>query len=460
MERLNWFHERVSVIIPHGERARRGGEPVLGLEEAQAIVTSQELRMTTPPRAARRAVITVFAINGAALSSWFPHIPAVQRKLELSDGALGAALLGVPAGALLSMISCGWLLARFGSATVTRAAVLALCVTLPLPGLAPNIALLALSLGLLGMANGTLDVAMNAQAVEVERLYRRPIMASFHAAFSLGGLLSAGLAIPILSLGTGTVTHLTGAALALGLGALIAVRWLLPTEPEAGRGPAFARPTRSLLWLGIIAFCVLLGEGAMADWSAVYLRNTLETSAGLAAAGYAVFSGAMALGRLTGDRLTARLGPERLIRFGGLVVAIGLGLAVVIAHPASALIGFASVGVGLSCLFPVLLSAAARTGNVATGPALAAVTAVGYTGFLAGPPLIGFVAEGITLRWALGLVAGAGSAVSSPPLPQQCAPPSRWPHRRPPRPAPYSDKQDPFLQNDLLSPTGAGHRRR
>lgn len=369
--------------------------------------------MTSSPRAARRAVVTVFAVNGAALSSWFPHIPAVQRKLELSDGALGAALLGVPAGALLSMVSCGWLLARFGSATVTRTAALALCVTLLLPGLAANIALLALALALLGIANGTLDVAMNAQAVEIERLYRRPIMASFHAAFSLGGLLSAGLAIPILSLGAGTVTHLTGAALALGLAAIIAARWVLPVEPEASRGPAFTRPTRSLLWLGIIAFCVLLGEGAMADWSAVYLRNTLETSAGFAAAGYAAFSGAMALGRLTGDRLTARLGPERLIRGGGLVVAVGLGLAVVTAHPVAALIGFASVGVGLSCLFPILLSAAARTGNVATGPALAAVTAVGYTGFLAGPPLIGFAAEGITLRWALGIVAALGGFIAA-----------------------------------------------
>ncbi len=369
--------------------------------------------MTTPPRAARRAVVTIFAVNGAALSSWFPHIPAVQRKLELSDGALGAALLGVPAGALLSMISCGWLLARFGSATVTRAAALALCVTLPLPGLAPNIALLALALALLGIANGTLDVAMNAQAVEIERLYRRPIMASFHAAFSLGGLLSAGLAIPILSLGAGTVTHLSGAALALGLAAITAARWVLPVEPEASRGPAFTRPTRGLLWLGMIAFCVLLGEGAMADWSAVYLRNTLETSAGFAAAGYAAFSGAMALGRLTGDRLITRLGPERLIRGGGLVVAVGLGLAVVTAHPAAALIGFASVGAGLSCLFPVLLSAAARTGNVATGQALATVTAVGYTGFLAGPPLIGLAAEGITLRWALSIVAALGGVIAA-----------------------------------------------
>lgn len=409
-----WSRERISVIISHWHDVRRDERArIQHARAASDIATDHKRLMGTPPRAARQAVITIFAVNGFALSSWFPHIPAVQRKLELSDGALGIALLGAPIGALLSMAGCGWLLARFGSARVTRTAALALCIALPLPGLATNMVLLTVALALLGVANGTLDVAMNAQAVEVERQYRRPIMASFHAAFSLGGLLSAGLAIPILSLGLGTVPHLTAVAVTLGAVALIAARRLLPTEGEASRGPAFARPARSLVWLGIIAFCVLLGEGAMADWSAVYLRNTLETSAGFAAAGYAAFSGAMALGRLTGDRLTVRLGPERLIRSGGVVVALGLGLAVIIAHPAAVLIGFASVGAGLSCLFPVLLSAAARTSSLSTGSALAAVTAMGYTGFLAGPPLIGLAAEGITLRWALSIVAALGGVIAA-----------------------------------------------
>ena len=369
--------------------------------------------MSAPPRAARRAVVAIFAINGIALSSWFPHMPAVQRKLELSDGTLGLALLGVPVGALGAMAICGWLLARFGSEHVTRVAALVLCATLPLPGLAPNLFLLTLVLALLGMANGTLDVAMNAQAVEIERRYHRPILSSFHAAFSLGGLASAGLAIVIIGQGVGTVAHLTGAAVILGVSALVVSRCLLPVEPEAKGGPAFARPTRGILWLGVIAFCVLLGEGAMADWSAVYLRNTLETSAGFAAAGYAAFSATMAIGRLTGDRLTAHLGPVRLIQGGGLVIAIGLGLGVVIAHPVTALIGFAGVGAGMATLFPVLLSVAARVRDIPTGPALAAVTAIGYTGFLAGPPLIGLLAEGISLRWALGVVAMLGVVIAA-----------------------------------------------
>ncbi|HKG24197.1 MAG TPA: MFS transporter [Thermomicrobiales bacterium] len=366
-------------------------------------------------RAARRAVMATFGINGLALSSWFPHIPAVQRKLELSDGTLGVALLGTAVGALVATTASGWVIARVGSRLTTQVAVLALCASLPLPGLAPNLVLLVLSLVLLGAANGVLDVAMNTQAVAVEKRYRRPIMSTFHGVFSLGGLASSGLAVVIVGSGVGTVTHLTFAGLVLGIAAFVATRWLLPDEGtrDGAHGPIFARPSGPLIALGVVAFCVLLGEGAMADWSAVYLRNSLGTSAVYAAAGYAVFSSTMALGRLTGDRLTADFGPETLVRAGGAVVAIGLGLALILGRPAAALIGFACVGAGLSFMFPIVLSAAGRVRGVAPGLALAAVTSVGYTGFLAGPPLIGLVAQVTSLRIALGIVAALGALITA-----------------------------------------------
>jgi len=366
-------------------------------------------------RAARRAVMATFGINGLALSSWFPHIPAVQRKLELSDGTLGVALLGTAVGALVATTASGWVIARVGSRLTTQVAVLALCASLPLPGLAPNLVLLVLSLVLLGAANGVLDVAMNTQAVAVEKRYRRPIMSTFHGVFSLGGLASSGLAVVIVGSGVGTVTHLTFAGLVLGIAAFVATRWLLPDEGtrDGAHGPIFARPSGPLIALGVVAFCVLLGEGAMADWSAVYLRNSLGTSAAYAAAGYAVFSSTMALGRLTGDRLTADFGPETLVRAGGAVVAIGLGLALILGRPAAALIGFACVGAGLSFMFPIVLSAAGRVRGVAPGLALAAVTSVGYTGFLAGPPLIGLVAQVTSLRIALGIVAALGALITA-----------------------------------------------
>jgi MFS family permease len=364
-------------------------------------------------RAARRAVLATFGINGLALSSWFPHIPAVQRKLELSDGTLGLALLGTAGGALVATAASGWVIGRVGSRVATRVSVLALCAALPLPGLAPDLAVLVLSLVLLGATNGLLDVSMNTQAVAVEKRYRRPIMSVFHGVFSLGGLASSGLAVLIIASGVGTVAHLVVAGVVLGVAALFATRWLLPDEGVRGdgHGPIFVRPSGPLIALGVVAFCVLLSEGAMADWSAVYLRNSLDTGAGYAAAGYAVFSATMALGRLMGDRLTVHFGPATLVRGGGAVVAIGLGVALILGRPGGALVGFACVGAGLSFMFPIVLSAAGRVQGVNPGLALAAVTSVGYTGFLAGPPAIGLAAEVTSLRVALGIVAALGALV-------------------------------------------------
>jgi MFS family permease len=359
-------------------------------------------------------VLATFGCNGAGLSTWFPHIPAVQRKLDLGDGLLGLALLGTPVGALIAMPLSAWLIARFGSRRMTRASALAFFLALPLPAVASNLPSLVAALMLIGAANGLLDVSMNAQAVAVERRYRRPIMTTFHGVFSLGGLAAAGLAVVVVGRGVDAGSHLFVTAVLLGAAALTASRWLLPdaVEPGGVGGPVFVRPTGSLVLLGLVAFCVLLGEGAMADWTAVYLRNVLETGAGVAAAGYAVFSATMAIGRLSGDRLTARFGPVTMLRGGGLVVALGLGAALLTGLPVAALVGFACVGAGLSCGFPIVLSAAGRVPGIASGTALAAVTTMGYVGFLAGPPVIGLVAEVTTLRVALGLVALLGATIA------------------------------------------------
>jgi predicted MFS family arabinose efflux permease len=360
-------------------------------------------------------VAAIFAINGFALSSWFPHIPAMQRKLDLSDATLGIALLGTAVGALVATSLSGAVIRRLGSRRATLLSVVGLCAALPLPGLAPNLPLLVVALVLLGVTNGTLDVAMNTQAVAVEARYHRPIMSSFHGVFSLGGLISSALAVAIIGAGVATVVHLATAGVVLGAAALLAGHWLLPDQgaaPEAG-GPLFVRPTGPLLGLGIVAFCVLLGEGAMADWGAVYLDNVLETGSGFAAAGYAVFSGTMAVGRLTGGRWIARYGPERIVRAGGTIVAVGLGLALIAGQPLAALVGFGCVGAGLSVLFPITLSAAGRVPGVAPEQGLAAVTAVGYAGFLAGPPLIGLAAEATSLPVALGIVAALGIVIAA-----------------------------------------------
>jgi MFS family permease len=357
-------------------------------------------------RAARVATAAVFFLNGFGVGNWVARIPAVEAGLGLGVGALGLALLGVAAGALVAMPLAGRLVARRGSGPVTVVGALAFAASLTLPGLAPSLATLTLALLVFGAANGTVDVAMNAQAATVERGYGRPIMSSFHALFSLGGLAGAAAGGAAASRGVGVLAHLCAVAAAVGVAVAVAGTRLLPAGADAaGDAPAFARPTRALLALGVVAFCVLFGEGAMADWTAIYLRDVAGTGPGLAAAGYAAFSLAMAGGRTVGDALTVRLGAARLVRGGGALAAVGLLLAVAVPTPWAVVAGFGAVGAGFSTIFPSVLAAAGRTPGESAGTAIAAVSTFGYTGFLAGPPVIGFVAEATSLRGGLALVA-------------------------------------------------------
>ena len=363
-------------------------------------------------RAARFAVHTIFFVNGATIASWVPHIPLVKEKLGLSEGLLGLALLGVAVGAVISLTLSGWLIARFGSRAVTSVSTLAFCLALPLPVLAPSFSLLVFALVFFGLCNGAMDVAMNTQAVAVEERYGKPIMSSFHGFFSLGGLFGAGVGGLVLAGGVDPYFHVGVAALALGILGAYALDKLLPKGTEvASDSPTFALPKGSLLGLGLLAFIVFAGEGAMADWSAVYL-SSLGTSAGFAAAGFAVFSLMMATGRLTGDYVVARLGPSLTVRLGSAVAGLGLGLSLLVGEPLAAVIGFGCVGLGLANLVPVFFSAAGRTPGIAPGTGIAAVATLGYLGWLVGPPLIGFAAEVITLAGALGLVAGTFGLVT------------------------------------------------
>jgi MFS family permease len=363
-------------------------------------------------RTARAAVLAVFFTNGVVIGTWVVRIPAIKERLGLGEGMLGVVLLGAAVGALVAMPVVGALVSRFGSRRIVGVSALALSVVLLTPGLATSLPLLVLAVVLLGAANGGLDVAMNAQAVAVERGYGRPIMSSFHAAWSFGGLGGAALGGLLASRGIGPLPHFSAVAVMAAISFAVAYGALLPSGADASEEgtPAFVRPTRALLGLGIISFCVLLGEGAMGDWSAVYLDGTLRTGPGFAAAGYAAFSLSMAFGRLFGDRFTELLGPATLVRVCGAIAAVGLGVALAAAQPLVALAGFACAGAGFSIVFPLALSAAGRTAGP-TGPALAAVTTAAYTGFLVGPPFIGFLAELTGLGYALYLVVVLSTAV-------------------------------------------------
>jgi hypothetical protein len=299
----------------------------------------------------------------------------------------------------------GWLCERIGSRRVTIAALLGGGAALFLASLAGGLGGVAAALFAFGAGFGALNVSANAQGLAVERLYGRSIFSSFHAAFSAGGLAGAGLGALAAGMGLGPRTHFGAVALAIAAAGIAGGhRLLAPAADDSGPTRTLVRPPRPLLVLGAAAFFTLLAEGAAADWSAVYLSQSLGATAGVAALGYTGFSLAMATSRSLGDGLNGRFGPVALARGGGLVAAFGLTLALVIGSTPAALVGFAAMGAGLGVVVPVLFRAAGSTPGVSASAGVAAVSTVGWLGFLSGPPAIGFAADAVGLRTALGLV--------------------------------------------------------
>lgn len=361
---------------------------------------------TREARAARRAVLAIFFVCGAATATWIANIPAVKHRFALDDATLGVTLLALSVGSVVALVSVGSVVGRFGSRAVTRVTTLAACLIPPILLLVPSYPLLVLTLGLFGLAIGAMDVAMNAQAVAIEARYRRPIMSSFHALYSAGGLAGAGAASVLLARGLSSPGEvLLATALLLGTSA-IALRALLPGQVDrTSEGARLALPTGPLAILGVLALLAMLSEGAIGDWGAVYLRDAVHADPSLAASGFAAFSFAMVLGRLGGDPLRARFPSTTLVRAGGSLAALSLAVGLLLHDPVAAVVGFAGVGLGLANVVPILFSAAGRTRGVAPGMGLAAVATAGYGGFLLGPPLIGFVSQATSLAIGLGLVA-------------------------------------------------------
>jgi MFS family permease len=354
--------------------------------------------------AERMATTAVFLANGLGMGAWAVEVPRVKEMLTLSHSALGLALFAFALGALAAMGLTGRLVAKVGSGRGTALMGGAFVLTLPLPALAPDFGLLCLALFILGASSGAMDVAMNGHASALEARRERPIMSSFHAAWSLGGLLGAALGAAIhaggLSVAAGLVLpDLAIAALVLA-GAGIARR--AGAAPARGAG-GLLLPSAAVWKLAGLAFIALLVEGAVADWSAVYLRTALTARAGAAALGYSSFALTMAACRLVGDRSVRRLGSRAVVTFGGLSAAAGFALVLGLPSVLTACLGFALVGLGLANIVPVVFSAAGRSTQVpAVGISMAAT--VGYVGLLVGPPLIGFGASLVGLRLALGLL--------------------------------------------------------
>lgn len=378
---------------------------------SDAVVVELE---PSAPRMARFAVGSMFFINGAAVATWASRIPAIQEKLALSDGPLGIALLSMAIGALIAMSLAGALTARFGTRPVIVWTMLFTCICLIFPAFAGNLFVLCLSVAAFGVFASSLDVAMNAHAVAVQRAYSRPIMSAFHALFSIGCIAGACFGAAMASLGQPPEVHFAISAAILLIVGMLSKKWLLPAHVDATGAKVSASmhlDTLKYLWnssyllaLSTLMFCCFLIEGAMGDWSGVFMQQVLKTNAGFAALGYASFSVAMSVGRLVGDKVNEHLGKVMLVRGGSLLSLIGLCLIIFPANPPAALLGFAAIGLGVSNIVPICFTAAGNAPDMEPGPAIATVALVGYFGLLAGPPMIGFAAELVTLRIALGLL--------------------------------------------------------
>jgi HAD superfamily hydrolase (TIGR01509 family) len=353
----------------------------------------------------RVAITLFFFADGLLIGSWAARIPAVQDQAELTNTQLGLALFAMSLGALVAMPVAGWLGERIGSRAVLITALVGGAVSLFLASLAGGFGELAAALLGFGAGFGAINVSANAQGLALERRYGRSILSSFHASFSAGALAGAGLGAIAAGTEIAPRTHFGALVLVLAVAGLATGRWLLPPDGDQ-RPPAriLVRPRRALLMLGAAAFFTMLAEGAAADWSAVYLSDSLGAAAAVAALGYTGFSLAMATSRAVGDRLNGRFGPVALARAGGLLAATGLTLALVVGSTPAALAGFVAMGAGLGVIVPVLFRAAGSTAGVSAGVGVAAVSTIGWLGFLAGPPAIGFVAGAFGLRNALAIV--------------------------------------------------------
>lgn len=353
-----------------------------------------------------RAVGLVFASDSLLFGSWVAHIPHVKQTLHLSDGQLGMVLFAMPAGLITMNPVTGWIVAKLGEARTCFWAAVALCLSICIPINAPNIIVLAFGLYLVGLSAALINVAMNTCATNVEKADGISIMSSCHGMWSLGGMIGSTIAGAIIALHITPAMHIVGMAMLILLMTFL-LRPVLIQIPEqkAETTASFTRPNVALLVMIFIGLALAMGEGAAFDWSAVYLRDSLGASNQIAALGFGAFSLTMTLGRFAGDTLIPRIGARRWLQIGGLIGASGILIAIVFPFPITALLGFALLGAGCSLGAPILYAAALRVPGIPPAAGLATFATFSFIGFLAGPPIIGFVAEAYGLAWGLGLVA-------------------------------------------------------
>lgn len=352
----------------------------------------------------RIAINIAFFLNGFVYANWVSRLPRIQELYHADNGTIGIVLLGLSLGAVGAMPFAGYFIIKNGSRRITLFSVIMYCVFVPVVPFMPGTLWLFLLYVLMGVITGMLDVAMNAQAVMLEARYKKPIMTSFHAFFSIGMAIGAWNGALFADLGFGLVYHFTSISVVSLLAAVWVSRNLIPDPPDpasSSEGPLFRIPSRPVVSVGIIAFCCMMGEGAMADWTVNYMEKIAHASTSLAPIALSAFATAMTIGRIFGDKARAKLGDPSLIMAGGVLSTVGLTVALAIPMPYVSITGFFLVGLGLSTIVPIAYSIAGNMKGLPSGVGLAMVTTVGYSGFLFGPPIIGFIADLSNLRIGL-----------------------------------------------------------
>lgn len=414
--------------IQQYERTLRDGNTAVAERMERTIRAARvaQVKLARPAeaaelRAARRASGAFFSLIGVSVATWAALVPFTKSRLGLDEGTLGAVLLAFGAGTIVATLVAAWFVGRFGSRKALLAAGPLACITLPLLARASSTAALATLLFAFGAFVGLLGVAANAQAIAVQTKARRPLMSSFHAMFSLGGLAGAASCSLLLHLGMAIETCAVVLPAAMLVLVALEFQGLVPdvrdvpsTDAKNGRRLV---PPIAVVVIGLMTLALYLSEGAVLDWGAVFLHEARGLDLATAALGYAAFSVTMAGGRLFGDRIVARIGAVTVIRYGALLAAAGFVTMVLARGQAVGLIGCALIGLGASNVVPTLISASARVSDFPTGAAVSTVVAMGTAGLIAGPALIGFVAQHTGLAAALGslpvmlVLVGAGANV-------------------------------------------------
>ncbi|HQR92448.1 MAG TPA: MFS transporter [Sediminibacterium sp.] len=360
----------------------------------------------------RIAVAVFFFIAGLSFASWASRIPDIKLHLGLTEGGLGLILFALPAGIMISLPFTGWIISKWSSRTILLIAAILYPLTLVMIGLVQTPIQLAITLFLFGTWSNFFNISVNTQAIAVEQLYGKTIMASFHGIWSLAGFTGAAVGTLMISLGLVPFWHF---CIVTGISIPIVIwfnNYTVKQDAPTGKQPLFAKPDKTILLYGLIAFGSMVCEGTMFDWSGVYFQKAVQAPTQWVTLGYLLFMGAMATGRFISDRFTTRFGIKPILQASGALIATGLMISVLFPFMIPAGIGFLMVGLGVSSVIPLIYSAAGRSKTMNPGVALAAVSTIGFIGFLLGPPLIGSIAQMASLRWSFTLIACLGLLIT------------------------------------------------